>query len=161
MGEQNIMEIILRMADLSDAEKIWKMQTQSFAEQLWKYQDFDTNPGNEPLEKVIMRLEQASTYFYLLESDGEVVGAVRVVDEKKEAVSKRISPLFVLPAYRRRGIAKQAIIEVEKLHGSEGWELATIMEEAGNCRLYEKMGYRATGEMQVINDKLTLVYYRK
>ncbi len=94
-------------------------------------------------------------------SDGETVGAIRVVDDKDEHKLKRISPLFVLPRFRRRGIAALAIAEVEKIHGSSNWMLETILEEEGNCRLYEKAGYAQSGEKRRINDKMTLVIYRK
>ena len=43
----------------------------------------------------------------------------------------------------------------------EIWELSTILEEKGNCYLYEKLGYHPTGNTQVINDRLTLIFYHK
>jgi len=39
--------------------------------------------------------------------------------------------------------------------------LDTILEEAGNCHLYEKIGYMKTGKTEVINEKMTLVFYEK
>ena len=60
-----------------------------------------------------------------------------------------------------RGIAQKAIRLCENIHGSDCWILDTIMEEAGNCHLYEKMGYHETGHKEKINDKLTLVFYAK
>lgn len=155
------MEIELIRAAVEDAEIIWKMQIESFAELLERYRDHDTNPGNEPMEKVIQRLEQSSTYYYIIMADGENAGAIRVVDTMDGSRSKRISPLFVLPKFRDRGIAQKAISKAEELHGKENWELDTILQEKGNCHLYEKMGYRQTGETKVINDKLTLVFYHK
>jgi GNAT superfamily N-acetyltransferase len=148
-------------ATLNDAEFIWKMQKESFASLLEKYQDFDTSPAAEPLEKMVYRLEQPQTYYYMIEADGEIAGAIRIVDEKDGKTRKRISPLFVLPQFQNRGIAQQAILEVEKIHGSENWELDTILQEKGNCYLYEKMGYINTGKTVEINDKLTLVFYCK
>ena len=46
------MKVELLRASLEDAETILRMQHVAFAELLERYQDFDTNPGNEPLEKV-------------------------------------------------------------------------------------------------------------
>ncbi len=34
-------------------------------------------------------------------------------------------------------------------------------KEAGNCYLYEKMGYQKTEKIEKINDRMTLVFYRK
>ncbi len=154
------MEIILERAREKDAERIYEMQKEAFSELLMKYCDYDTSPAGEPLSRTVERLRGNNTYFYFIFSDGEIVGAIRIVDDKDEHKPKRISPLFVLPRFRRRGIAALAIAEVEKIHGSSNWMLETILEE-GNCRLYEKAGYAQSGEKRRINDKMTLVIYRK
>ena len=158
---QNTNPLELVRAAVEDAELIWRMQIEAFADLLAKYQDMDTNPGNEPIEKVVKRLEQSSTYFYLIKWNGEMVGAIRVIDKKDCDSNKRISPLFILPRYRNLGIAQEAITAVENIHGKNNWELDTILQEAGNCYLYEKMGYQSTGKTEVINDKLTLTFYEK
>lgn len=155
------MEIELVRLSVNDAEMLWKMQVKSFADLLEKYQDYDTNPACETLEKIIWRLEQPERYFYIIYSNQTPVGAICVVDNKDGLTNKRISPLFVLPEYRNQGIAQKAIMKAEEIHGSENWELSTILQEKGNCCLYEKLGYKKTGETLEINDKLTLVFYEK
>lgn len=155
------MRIELMQATESDAVEIWTMQKTAFAELLTKYQDFDTNPANEPLEKVIMRLNQPFTYFYFIVLNGKKVGAIRVVDKKSNNEFKHISPLFIMPEYRNCGYAKEAILHVEDIHGSCGWEIDTILQEEANCHLYEKMGYHKTNKIKEVNSKLTLVFYRK
>ena len=156
----NNSDICLVRASLADAEKIWHMQKEAFAKLFEKYQDFETSPAKEPLEKTIFRLKQPETYFYMIQLDKQTVGAVRVVESENNSL-KRISPLFILSEFRNIGIAQKAIKTIEEIHGSKNWELATIMQEKGNCHLYEKMGYRTTGETKIINDKLTLVFYQK
>lgn len=47
------MNIELVKANETDAEKIWNMQKVAFAELLERYQDFETNPASEPLEKTV------------------------------------------------------------------------------------------------------------
>ncbi|MBR4040572.1 MAG: GNAT family N-acetyltransferase [Clostridia bacterium] len=137
------------------------MQVESFSESYEKYQDADTNPAAEPMERVLNRLRQPHTYYYLIEYDGKPVGAIRIIDKKTSKERKRISPVFILPSCRNRGAAQKAIAQAELIHGSENWALETILEEPQLCRLYEKLGYRATGQTQKINDRLTLVYYQK
>lgn len=154
-------ELILKRAGLEEAELIWNMQKIAFADLLERYQDVELNPANEPIDKIIMRLNQKFTYYYLLESEGEIVGAIRVVDKKEEGKKKRISPLFILPKYWNQGLAQQAMLAVEEIHGRTDWELDTILQEKGNCYLYEKMGYRATGKTEQVNDRMTLVFYEK
>ena len=50
---------------------------------------------------------------------------------------------------------------VEAIHGENDWELDTILQEKGNCYLYEKMRYYQTGKTEEINERLTLVFYKK
>lgn len=154
------MEIVLQRAELYDAETIWTMQKLAFAELLVKYRDYDTSPGAEPLSKTETRLSQPFTYFYFIRVDGVNVGAIRVVD-KKDGSHKRISPLFILPEYRKRGFAAWAVKESEKIHGEKGWRLDTVLQEASACVFYEKLGYKQTGEQESINGRLTLVFYEK
>lgn len=155
------MSIHLIRARVDEAEVLWKMQVVSFMSLYEKYQDTDTSPATEPLEKTIWRLSQTNTYFYKIMADDILVGAIRVIDDKKENVRKRISPLFILPQFRKKGYAQKAIIEVEKIHGNQNWSLATILQEKGNCALYEKMGYKSTGKIEKVNNLLTLIYYEK
>ena len=39
------------------------------------------------------------------------------------------------------------------------WKLDTILQEKGNCHLYEKCGFVRVGEEKIINDKMTLIDY--
>lgn len=155
------MEISLIRASVNDAENIWEMQKNAFADLLEKYQDHDTNPGGETLEKLRWKLIQNDTYFYLIYAEGQIVGAIRVVDNKDDNGPKRISPLFVLPEHRGKGFAQAAILEAERIHGNQNWSLSTILQEKGICYLYEKMGYAPSGETQKVNDRMTLIYYEK
>ncbi len=155
------MEVNLVRADVSHAGEIHAMQIEAFRGLLEKYQDFSTNPGAESVEKVEVRLKQDTTYYYFICLGETKVGAVRVVDTKESGKNKRISPIFILPQFQGRGIAQEAIRLCEEAHGREHWELDTILQEPGNCHLYEKMGYRRTGRTKVINAGLTLVFYQK
>ena len=155
------MKIELIRASLKDAKEIWKMQVKSFKNLLDKYQDFETNPASETILNVEMRLKQNFTFFYFIFIDNKKVGAIRVVDYKEKNKNKRISPLFILPEYRNKGIAQSVIKICEEIHGNINWELSTILEEKGNCYLYERLGYHPTGKIQVINDRLTLIFYHK
>lgn len=154
------MNIKLIRATIEDSKELWQMQLESFQSLLDKYQDYDTNPASEPIDKIIYRLKQEETYYYFICMNDVKVGAIRIIDFKSDG-NKRISPIFILPQYQNTGIAQIAMQLCEQLHGSENWELDTILQEEGNCYLYEKMGYHRTGKTVAINDKLTLVFYEK
>lgn len=155
------MEINLLRAGIEDAKELHAMQVAAFKELLEKYQDYDTSPASESVEKVEARLKQDFTYYYYICIGQQKAGAVRIVDSKETGKNKRISPIFVLPEFQGKGIAQEAIRLCEEAHGNGNWELDTILQEPKNCHLYEKMGYRQTGKTEVVNDRLTLVFYEK
>ncbi len=155
------MEVQLLRANISDAKELHAMQIIAFKELLEKYQDFDTSPGNEIVERVEIRLKQDFTFYYFICIGQQKVGAIRIVDKKENGKNKRISPIFMLPEFQGKGIAQKAIRLCEEMHGSGNWELDTILQEPKNCYLYEKMGYRQTGKTEVINERLTLIFYEK
>ena len=154
------MSITLKRIDMNECEKLWKMQVEAFSELLEKYRDYETSPANEPVSRVEERLKQPFTYYYFIMDGKTAVGAIRVVN-MKDGSRKRISPVFIMKEFRGKGYAQAAIIAVEQLHGRDNWALDTILQEAGNCYLYEKMGYHRTGGSEIINERMTIVNYEK
>lgn len=155
------MEVKLLRANVDDAEELHAMQVRAFRELLEKYQDFDTSPASEGVEKVEGLLKQEFTYFYFICVGAQKAGAVGMADRKETGKNKRISPIFLLPEFQGQGIGQKEIRLCEEIHGEEDWELDTILQELKNCYLYEKMGYRQTGKKEVVNERLTLVFYKK
>jgi len=154
------MSVTLRQAKREDVETIWKMQVEAFADLLKKYEDYDMSPAAEGIDKIIARFEQPWTKYFFIEAEGKDVGAIRVVD-KQDGSRKRISPLWIMKEYRGRGYAQDAIRAVEDLYGKDHWCLDTILQEKGNCHLYEKMGYHKTGRIEHINERMDIVFYEK
>ena len=68
----------LLRAGLGDAQKLHVMQARAFQELFDKYQDFDTSPANEGIEKIESRLKQESTFYYFICLGQEKVGAVQI-----------------------------------------------------------------------------------
>ena len=147
-------------ANVRDCEKIWSLQIEAFADLLAKYQDYETSPGNEPKENIQAKLLDEFTFFYFIYLEDEIAGAVRVVD-RKDGDRKRIAPIFIMKKFRNRGLAQKTFEEIERIHGSNHWMLDTILQEEGNCYLYEKLGYKRTGKIEHINERMDIVYYEK
>lgn len=154
------MNIELKPVKREELETLLKMQVEAFAELLEKYKDYDMSPAAESLDKIVARFEQPWTTYYFIMADEECVGAIRIVD-KKDTSRKRISPIFIMKEYRNKGYASKAILEAERIYGSEHWCLDTILQEEGNLHLYEKMGYHRTGRIDRINERMDIVYYEK
>ena len=85
---------------------------------------------------------------------------MRVV-HRNDGSRKRIAPIFIMKEFRGKGLAQKTFEEIEKIHGSDNWSLDTILQETGNCYLYEKLGYKKTGVTEKINDRMDIVYYEK
>lgn len=155
------MGIKLMKAGLDDLNSILQMQKEAFAELYAKYHDTETSPATEKYEDILFRFNQPETTYYFITADDIKVGVIRIVDCKDGVTRKRISPIFIMPAYRNKGYAQRAIEEAEHIHGKRFWKLDTILQESSNCYLYEKLGYRQTGKAEQINDKMTIVFYEK
>lgn len=153
-------DIKLVLATRDDAELIHQMKYEAFLPLYEKYHDDETSPVKETLEKVIMKLEQETTDYYLIRYQGENVGAVRVCERQENVFY--ISPIFILPAYQNRGIAHTVIqLLFEKYRRAVTWRLDTILQEKGNCHLYEKCGFVRVGEEKKVNEKMTLIDYER
>ena len=150
----------LLRAEEKDAEMIRAMQQVAFAELLETYQDHDISPATESLEKITWKISHPGSYYYFILVGDQIVGAIRVLD-LKDGSRKRISPLHIMPDYRGKGYAQVAMEEAERIHGANHWQLDTILQEAGNCYLYEKMGYHQTGHQTIIKENMTIVDYEK
>jgi RimJ/RimL family protein N-acetyltransferase len=122
------MSIDLKPIAREDIETVWKMQVEAFSDLLEKYQDYDMSPAAEDMDKVLARFEQPWTTYFFIMANNEKVGVIRVVD-KKDGSRKRISPIWIMPEYRNKGYAQQAILAAEKKYGSNHWCLDTILQE--------------------------------
>lgn len=150
----------LVQAKSEDAALLQTMQQKAFADLLTKYQDYDMSPATESLEKIKWKTTHPGSYYYFIRVAEKIVGGIRIVDAE-DGSRKRISPLYILPEHRGKGYAQAAMIEAERLHGSHHWQLDTILQEAGNCYLYEKMGYHQTDHRTVMKENMTIVDYEK
>lgn len=154
------MGVQLKKAEIDDAEQLFAMQRAAFLPLLEKYRDYATSPANEPIEKMKARIREQNGGFFKILAGGELAGAIRI--RQKEAGRFWIGPLFITPQFQGGGIAQAALLGAEALYPKAlSWHLATLVEEQGNCRLYEKMGYRRIGMPEKLNALATLVYYEK
>jgi len=154
------MNITLQKATIHDTEEIHKMQILAFKPLLEKYQDHETSPGAETAERVRARLAHPQMFSYLIRLGAENIGHIRIGALGENAYY--LSQMFLLPEHQGNGYAQQAIRQVEALYpDAKSWTLDTIKQEAKLRHLYEKMGYRLTGEEKNIKDGMDLVYYKK
>lgn len=155
-----VMGVTITKATLEDLQALHEIQLKSFETLLEKYRDYDISPGNESIEQIRRRYNQSFTSYWLIENHRDIVGGLRVITGENETY--RISPIFILPSEQGKGIAQKAFMLLEEHYkDSRLWKLDTILQEKGNCYLYEKLGYKKTGKLEKIKDGMTIVYYEK
>ncbi|TWT28396.1 GNAT family N-acetyltransferase [Planomicrobium sp. CPCC 101110] len=154
------MNVILEKGREADTQALFDMQRAAFLPLLEKYQDFETSPANETIEQLRSKITDARNDFLKIWADGKLAGGICI--KKKAETCFQISPLFILPEYQGHGIAQKTIRQAEMRYPeAEIWTLFTLLEEPGNCYLYEKMGYIQIGQPRKLTDSATLVHYQK
>ena len=139
------MKVKLIKTSKEDMNTIWLMQKEAFGGLLEKYQDHGISPASESYERIIEKYEMEGSFYYFISDSGVNVGVIRIID-KNDGSRKRISPIWIMSEHRNTDYAQAAIIEAERIHGSDNWSLDTILQEKGNLHLYEKLGYHRTGK---------------
>lgn len=159
-GKVKVGDIQLKEAKLEDAELIHALKYKAFLPLYMRYQDHETSPANEKIDKVKWQLNDPKTTYWLIYYKEQPVGAIRV--QEKQSDIYRIAPIFIIPEYKNKGIASIVLERILKYYETAlVWHLDTILEEKMNCHLYEKFGFTQTGKREVINDRMTIVYYEK
>ena len=120
------MSVTLQKANREDMHELWQMQVDAFKGLLEVYHDHDMSPAAESYERILQKYEFTGTTYYFIVADGKRVGGIRIID-KKDGSRKRISPIWIMPGFRNLGYAQQAILEAERIYGSDNWNLDTIL----------------------------------
>ncbi|WP_346939405.1 GNAT family N-acetyltransferase [uncultured Clostridium sp.] len=153
-----MLKVIRISSDIADI--VHDIQKRSFEPLLYKYHDYDVNPAMESSVLIKEKIDRSNTTAYIFKLNDINVGWVRVTE--LEEMTYKISALCVLPEYQNRGIAQEALKQIESYYpNARKWILNTIFQEKGNCHLYEKLGYEKVGDLIQINERMTLVNYVK
>ena len=151
--------ISLRKAQRNEVDALHRIQLTAFRALLDKYQDLDTNPGAEGIERIVERYDQEYTNYYFIQHNDTIIGMIRVCDFGDIC---HVSPICILPEYQGNGYAQKAMLLAEKQYpNAHKWKLDTIRQEQKLCYLYEKLGYVKTGKQKHVQEGMDLVYYAK
>lgn len=150
--------IVLSSATSTDAQILLDIQKEVFLPLYEKYHDHGTSPVNQTLEKFLKRFDIGD--YYKIFHQNYLVGSVFVYEKEPGVMNLHI--INIIRRSQNKGIAQEVMKRLELMYPQATcWELETILSEKRNCYLYEKMGYVQSGELKVINDKMTLVSYKK
>lgn len=145
-----------------ELEQLHAMQVESFMPLYEIYHD-EGSPAIESIERIRRRAAVPNRNYYFICVSGARVGVINIGhNDPNEHEVSFISPIFILPRYQNRGYGYAAIQKAFAMHPEvKTWKLDTIKQEPRNCHLYEKCGFVRTGEEEVVNDRMTLVFYEK
>lgn len=142
-----------------DASALLNVEHQSFQALLEKYQDYETNPAMEPLDRLAQKLANPYREYWFILEDGQTAGFISV---KHLEDSLCVSPIGLLPKYQGMGIGYRAMLLLEETYPeNQCWELETIFQEPRLCKFYESLGYQKTGELIPVKPGMDLISYKK
>lgn len=138
-----------------DLQEILDLQYIAYQSEADLFGTRDIPPLKQTMEEVIE--EYNNGVIFKIEDNQKIMGSVRI---KIENETVYIGKLMVHPAYRKRGLGKKLLKEVEMLYPEFRYELFTSTLSVDNLRLYEGVGYSEYKREQV-DDILTFVYLEK
>ncbi|WP_010093141.1 GNAT family N-acetyltransferase [Ornithinibacillus scapharcae] len=140
-----------------EAERLLAIQQEAFACDLRKYEDYDTSPVNEPIDR--LRTKINTFYHYTIWQDSNIIGGIDIRDLGNGKY--RLNRIFLLQEYQNKGLGTQIINRVEsEFPQAVEWYLDTPHLNNRNRHFYEKLGYQQIGEHR-LSDKLILIDYKK
>jgi ribosomal-protein-alanine acetyltransferase len=98
-------------------------------------------------------------------ADGEIVGfAIARVDIRRNMRFGHILTVDVVPAYRRKGIARELLTQIEDILRQKGAKECRLEVRENNTAalsLYEKLGYKKVGKLEKYYGDAHGLYLRK
>lgn len=142
----------------ADAEALATVQKRAFDSQIPEdMQEIGGPPGYDSAEWQLEMMHRGP-YMKILVDEQIIGGIILTLTEPDHCHVDRI---FLDPAYHSQGIGTQAFAWLEHTYPSvQLWTLRTAAFQLRNQRFYEKLGYRKTGEKEVI-PRLILIEYEK
>ncbi|MBI1919617.1 MAG: GNAT family N-acetyltransferase [Geobacter sp.] len=148
--------MIVKRADVADAEDILAVQRLAFRSEAEAYQDFTIPPMNQTLAE--LKSDFGNHLFLKAVIDARIVGSVR---GHLHNGSCHIGRLVVHPRFQGVGIGTLLMASIEMAFpGVQRFELFTGHRSERNIRLYEKLGYRIF-RTEAVGAGLSLAFMEK
>ena len=97
------------------------------------------------------RMSQGLQRYYVAETAGRIVGTAgaQVGESFFGAVRGYVEGVYILPAFRRRGIAARLMHECVAWLKSMACDVVRLQSTTAGRPLYESLGFEPTGEMEL------------
>lgn len=151
------MEIKIQRTNINEAEILLDIQREAFKEDLEKYEDYDTSPATEPIEKLKRKIN--NSFHYTIFLDNTIIGGIEV--RKLSETQFYLNRIYLGIDYQNLGIGTKLMEFVEnEFSEALEWTLSTPYMNYRNHYFYEKFGYKKISE-HTVSDKLILFDYIK
>jgi len=151
------MGLTIKRTEEVEARRLLEIQKEAFAKDLKRYEDYDTNPANEPIERLLRKIEKF--FHYTIWFGGEIIGGADVRELKENKY--RLNRIYFSIDYQNKGLGSKIMNLIEsEFPSAVEWSLDTPYLNARNHHFYGKLGYKKVGQHQ-ITEKLLLIDYVK
>jgi ribosomal protein S18 acetylase RimI-like enzyme len=109
--------------------------------------------GRDSRHRMGQQLKHGNIIFLVAEIDGKLVGSVIGTHDGRKGWINRLA---VHPSYRRRGLAKRLVAEVEKQLSEVGLEVIACLIERGNTvslQLFQSLGYEKASDIVYLSKR--------
>lgn len=145
----------IKRAVRDDLQEILDLQYLAYQSEAALFSTQDIPPLKQTIEEVIEEYNKGVVL--KIEENNKIIGSVRA---RSEDGTVYVGKLMVHPQYRRNGLGKRLLNEVEVIFPECRYELFTSTLSVDNIRLYESVGYKEY-KREEINEMLTFVYLEK
>lgn len=142
-------------ASIEDMAEILALQKCAYLTEARIYNDLNIPPLLQTLEEIIAEARNGVVLKTIY--DHAIIGSVRAYACEGTCY---IGKLMVHPFFRRQGLAKKLLSDIEESFPEMRYELFTGHLSLNNLALYESLGYKRFKEM-VISSELKLIYLEK
>ena len=134
------MEVKIETATIRLLDKLCEIEKQSFQKEAFSKQ------------QIVYLLTSSNSITLVARVDNEIVGfAIGSIDVNREAPNGHVLTIEALPSYRRRGIAKRLLKELEtffKEKGAVESRLEVREDNVAAVNLYLKLGYIPVAKLE-------------
>ena len=145
----------IRSVSSSEAEKIVKELWLPLAQEMESISDYNRLEEDLDLESTIEHkkddIQSENSYMFVAEDSEDMIGFISATVEESIPIFSRgdklkINEVYVLPEYRRKGVASELMDRIEELAEDrkvETVELSVDVENDSAQELYRKHGFEA------------------
>ena len=116
---------------------------------LWTEGSLPYRPqGRDSKQHIQQQLRQRTSLYYVAEYEGKIIGAILGTHDGRKGWINR---LVVAPAYRKKGIAKRLVEEIEQRLTATGIDIIACLVEDWNKvseNVFERLGYTRHPDIQ-------------